>query len=97
MIAPRDGFFPAEGKWAVENEGIPPDIDIGNWPKEVIAGHAPQLERAVEEGLWLLKSIRFNASLTSRRLPRGGNAGCHSVLNRRQSTSGGGCVLKTVC
>jgi len=55
MIAPRGGFFSAEGKWAVENEGIAPDIDVENWPKEVIAGHDPQLERAVEEGLRQLK------------------------------------------
>jgi tricorn protease len=55
MIAPRGGFFNAEGKWAVENEGIQPDIDVENWPKEVIAGHDPQLERAVNEGLRLLK------------------------------------------
>ena len=28
MIAPRGGFFTREGKWAVENEGIAPDIDV---------------------------------------------------------------------
>src|SRR5436309_9880445 len=55
MIAPRGGFFTAEGRWAVENEGIQPDIDVENWPKEVIAGHDPQLERAVEQGLLQLK------------------------------------------
>lgn len=33
----------------VENEGVGPDIDVENWPKDVIAGHDPQLERAVEE------------------------------------------------
>jgi tricorn protease len=55
MIAPRGGFFTREGKWAVENEGTPPDIDVENWPKEVIAGHDPQLERAVQEAMRLLK------------------------------------------
>ncbi len=55
MIAPRGGFFTREGKWAVENEGTAPDIDVENWPKDVIAGHDPQLERAVEEGMRLLK------------------------------------------
>ncbi len=55
MIAPRGGFFTTEGKWAVENEGIAPDIDVENWPKDVIAGHDPQLERAVQEALLLLK------------------------------------------
>jgi tricorn protease len=39
----------------VENEGVAPDVDVENWPKDVIAGHDPQLERAVQEGLRLLK------------------------------------------
>jgi tricorn protease len=56
MIAPRFGFFGRDGKWAVENEGISPDIDVENWPKDVVAGHDPQLERAVAEGLRLLKA-----------------------------------------
>ena len=55
MIAPRGGFFTRDGKWAVENEGVAPDIDVENWPKDVIAGRDPQLERAVEEALRLLK------------------------------------------
>jgi len=55
MIAPRGGFFTRDGKWAVENEGVGPDIDVENWPKDVIAGRDPQLERAVTEGLRLLK------------------------------------------
>jgi tricorn protease len=55
MIAPRGGFFTRDGKWAVENEGTPPDIEVENWPKDVIAGRDLQLERAVEEALRLLK------------------------------------------
>ena len=55
MIAPRGGFFDRSGKWAVENEGVTPDVDVENWPKDVIAGHDPQLERAVQEGLRMLK------------------------------------------
>ena len=55
MIAPRGGFFTKDGKWAVENEGVAPDIDVENWPKDVIAGHDPQLERAVEEAMRMLK------------------------------------------
>jgi tricorn protease len=55
MIAPRGGFFDRDGKWAVENEGVAPDIDVENWPKDVIAGRDPQLERAVTEALRLLK------------------------------------------
>jgi tricorn protease len=55
MIAPRGGFFTRDGKWAVENEGVGPDVDVENWPKDVIAGKDPQLERAVQEAMRLLK------------------------------------------
>jgi tricorn protease len=56
MIAPHGGFFARDDRWAVENEGVGPDIDVEDWPKDVIAGRDPQLERAVEEALRLLKA-----------------------------------------
>ncbi|HEY6399897.1 MAG TPA: PDZ domain-containing protein, partial [Blastocatellia bacterium] len=64
MIAPRGGFFTREGKWAVENEGAAPDIDVENWPKEVIAGRDPQLERAVQEAMRQLKERPVNRMST---------------------------------
>jgi tricorn protease len=64
MIAPRGGFFTKDGKWAVENEGVGPDIDVENWPKDVIAGRDPQLERAVEEAMRLLKEKPVKRSTT---------------------------------
>ena len=64
MIAPRGGFFTRDGKWAVENEGVGPDIDVENWPKEVIAGKDPQLERAVEEAMRLLKAKPYDRMTT---------------------------------
>lgn len=51
MIAPRGGFFARDGRWAVENEGIMPNVDVENWPADVAAGRDPQLERGVEEAL----------------------------------------------
>jgi tricorn protease len=53
MIAPRGGYFAAEGdgRWAVENEGVAPDVDVENWPADVAAGRDPQLEKAVELAL----------------------------------------------
>ncbi|HEY2824240.1 MAG TPA: PDZ domain-containing protein, partial [Gemmatimonadales bacterium] len=52
MIAPRGGFFAKDAlHWAVENEGTPPDVDVENWPKDAIAGHDAQLEKAVAEAL----------------------------------------------
>ena len=32
-----------------------PDIDVENWPKDVIAGHDPQLERAVQEAMRMFR------------------------------------------
>jgi tricorn protease len=55
MIAPRGGFFTRDNRWAVENEGVAPDIDVENWPKDVVAGRDPQLERAVSEAMRMLK------------------------------------------
>jgi tricorn protease len=55
MIAPRGGFFARDNKWAVENEGVAPDVDVENWPKDVVAGRDPQLERAVQEAMRMLK------------------------------------------
>jgi tricorn protease len=54
ITAPNLAFYNTDGKWAVENEGITPDIEVENTPAEVIKGHDPQLERAVAEALRLL-------------------------------------------
>jgi tricorn protease len=51
MIAPRGGYFAADGHWAVENEGVAPDVDVEIWPIDFARGHDTQLERAVEVAL----------------------------------------------
>jgi tricorn protease len=48
FTSPRLAIFSPEGEWEVENEGVTPDIEIEQTPKLVIAGHDPQLEKAVE-------------------------------------------------
>jgi tricorn protease len=50
-IAPRGGFFGTDKKWHVENEGVAPDVDVEDWPKDMIAGHDKQLETAVQVAL----------------------------------------------
>ena len=55
ITAPGLAFYDLQGKWAVENEGIAPDIEVEYTPADVIKGHDPQLERAVQEALALLK------------------------------------------
>ena len=56
FVAPRGGFIDVDGNWAVEGEGVAPDIEVRNDPKLVIEGGDPQLERAVAEALELLKT-----------------------------------------
>ncbi len=56
FVAPRGGFFDVNGEWAVEAEGVAPDIEVRNDPAPVIAGGDPQLEAAVHEALRLLES-----------------------------------------
>ncbi|MBN1820561.1 MAG: PDZ domain-containing protein, partial [Prolixibacteraceae bacterium] len=59
MVAPRGGFFDVNGEWAVEGEGISPDIEVIQEPGLVLQGKDPQLEKAVEEALKLLKNNEF--------------------------------------
>ncbi len=47
ITAPNLAIWTAEQGWVVENEGVPPDIEVEQTPADVIAGHDPQLERAV--------------------------------------------------
>jgi tricorn protease len=56
MVAPRGGFFDTEGEWAIEATGVAPDIEVFQDPKMIISGRDPQLEKAVEEALKLLKA-----------------------------------------
>jgi tricorn protease len=56
FVAPRGGFFDVNGKWAVEGEGVAPDIEVRNDPRPMIDGRDPQLEAAVKEALRLLET-----------------------------------------
>jgi tricorn protease len=48
VTAPRVAIWSPDGKWEVENIGVYPDIEVEFTPAKVIAGHDPQLEKAVE-------------------------------------------------
>jgi len=61
MVAPRGGFFDANGKWAVEGEGVTPDVEVIQDPKLLLQGRDPQLERGVKVALELLKKQEFKA------------------------------------
>jgi len=46
--APSSGVWNPNGEWEVENHGITPDIEVEMDPEAVLAGHDPQLEKAVQ-------------------------------------------------
>ena len=48
VSAPNLGFWTEKEGYGVENVGVPPDIDVEQWPAEVNAGRDPQLEKAIE-------------------------------------------------
>lgn len=47
VTAASFGVMDREGNWSVENIGVAPDHEVVQWPKDVIAGGDPQLEKAV--------------------------------------------------
>ncbi len=50
VTAPNLAIWTNEG-FIVENAGISPDIEVEQWPAEVIRGNDPQLEKAIEIAL----------------------------------------------
>ena len=48
ITAPNLAIWTADEGWIVENEGVPPDIEVEQTPADVIAGRDPQLERAIQ-------------------------------------------------
>jgi tricorn protease len=54
ITAPNLAIWTEDG-WVVENQGVPPDIDVEQTPADVIDGHDPQLEKAIAVALDELK------------------------------------------
>jgi tricorn protease len=48
VTAPSSHVWNPEGKYDIENQGMPPDIEVELDPLSVRQGHDPQLEKAVE-------------------------------------------------
>jgi tricorn protease len=55
VTAPRFALYGLNGEWEVENHGVAPDYDVDLDPAVVRQGHDPQLEKAVEVVMQLLK------------------------------------------
>ncbi len=48
ILAATFRFMDTEGKWAVENEGVAPDIEVIDRPELISAGQDPSIEKGVE-------------------------------------------------
>jgi tricorn protease len=57
VSAPTFRFLSTEGKWAVENEGVAPDIEVIDRPELITKGQDPSLEKAVQV---LMEELRKN-------------------------------------
>jgi tricorn protease len=55
VTAPNVAFWNKDG-WKIENEGVPPDIEVEQFPAEVAAGKDPQLDKAIQVVLDELKA-----------------------------------------
>ncbi|WP_313914746.1 PDZ domain-containing protein [Tahibacter sp.] len=48
VLAATFRFMSTDGQWAVENEGVAPDIEVIDRPEQIAAGKDPSIEKAVE-------------------------------------------------
>ena len=58
LVVPFFRFFTPEGEWAIENEGVAPDIEVELDPVRFNRGDDTQLERAIQEVLHQLESYQ---------------------------------------
>lgn len=66
VTAPNIAFWTPEDGYGVENEGVPPDVEVEQWPADVLAGKDPQLDKAIDI---ILKELEKNPPKESSRPP----------------------------
>lgn len=66
VTAPNLAAWTPEEGWIVENEGVPPDIEVEQTPADVIAGRDPQLEKAIEV---IMEELKRNPQAEPKRPP----------------------------
>ncbi len=52
------GIFGTEEQWIIENKGVAPDVEVENYPKDLIRGRDTQLEKAIELILKDMKPVK---------------------------------------
>jgi tricorn protease len=66
VTSPNLAIWTPENGFIVENEGVTPDIEVEQTPKDVIAGRDPQLERAIS---YVMEELRKNPPKAVKRPP----------------------------
>jgi tricorn protease len=66
ITAPNLAIWDPEKGWVVENEGVPPDVEVEQTPAAVIAGRDPQLERAIAI---VMEELKKNPPAVAKRPP----------------------------
>jgi len=56
---PNAPFFEEDGTWLIEGYGIDPDIEVVNDPSKLVAGIEPQLDAAIKQMMYELKTKPF--------------------------------------
>jgi tricorn protease len=64
VTAPDLAIWTPEEGFTVENEGVPPDVEVEQMPADVLAGKDPQLEAAIA---LVLKELEKNPPKTPKR------------------------------
>ena len=65
VTAPNVAIWTKDG-FVVENAGVAPDIEVEQWPADIIKGRDPQLEKAIEIAL---KELEKNPQVEPKRPP----------------------------
>lgn len=65
VTAPNVAIWTKDG-FVVENEGVAPDVEVEQWPADIIKGRDPQLEKAIEIAL---KELEKNPQVEPKRPP----------------------------
>jgi len=66
VTAPYFRFLHPEGRWAIENEGVVPDIPVEITPRPWVQGRDPQLEAAIDA---VMSALRTHTPPTPQQAP----------------------------
>ena len=59
ITSPNFGIYDTEGNWIIENEGVASDIFVEQYPKDLLQGRDPQLERTIDLLLEEMKTYPY--------------------------------------